>query len=74
MAGTLQTIKATVAPDGTVRLLQPVHLDHAADAVLTFHVEAPYEPNAETRAALEEPTEGLERFESVEALFADLEN
>ncbi|MBT8038207.1 MAG: hypothetical protein KJO21_11740 [Verrucomicrobiae bacterium] len=74
MAGSLQTIKARVEPNGTVRLLQPVYLDHAADAVLTFHIEEPHEPNAETRAALEESTDELERFDSVEALFADLEN
>ena len=74
MAGTLQTIKATVEPNGTVRLLQPVYLDHTADAVVTFHIEDSHEPNTETRAALEESTEGLERFDSVEALFVDLEN
>jgi hypothetical protein len=74
MAGKLQTIKARVEPNGTVRLLQPVYLDHAADAVLTFHIEESDEPNAETRAALEESTEGKERFDTVEELFVDLEN
>ena len=29
-------------------------------------------PNAETLAAMEEPTEGLPRFKSVEDLFAEL--
>ena len=74
MAGTLQTIKATVEADGTVRLLQPVHLDGPVDAVLTFHVENSHVPNKETQKALEESTENLERFDSVEALFAELES
>jgi len=75
MAGTLQTIKATVEPDGTVHLLQPICLDVPVDAVLTFHIEdtSSHEPNKKTRAALNEPTHELERFASVEALFAELE-
>ncbi len=32
------------------------------------------EPNSETCEALEEPTGGLERFDTVDALLADLEN
>jgi len=74
MAGTLQTVKATVEPDGTVRLLQPLHLDQATEAVLTFHIEKTDEPNAVTRAALEESTAELKRFDSVESLLADLDN
>ena len=31
-------------------------------------------PNAETLAAMSEPTEGLPRFESVEDLFAELDD
>ncbi len=75
MAGTLQTIKATVEPDGTVHLLQPVSLDVSVDAVLTFHIEdsPSHKLNEKTIAALNEPIDELERFDSVEALFAELE-
>ena len=74
MAGTLQTIKATVEPDGTVHLLQAVKLDAPVDAVLTFHIENMREPNKKTRAALDESIDKLERFCSIDALLADLEN
>lgn len=73
MAGRLQTVKATVEPDGTVRLLQPIQLDGTVEAVLTFVVEDSRQPNAETIAAIEEGREGLERFASVDALFAELD-
>ena len=75
MAGTLKTIKATVEPDGTVHLLQPVCLDVPVDAVLTFHIEdsSSHKPNKKTIKALNEPIDGLERFDSVDALFAELE-
>lgn len=74
MAGTLQTVKGTVEPDGTVRLLQPIHLDHPTEAIITFHIEQTRQPNATTIAAMEESTDDLERFDSVEALFAELES
>jgi len=74
MAGTLQTIKATVEPDGTVHLLQPVCLSAPVDAVLTFHVEEVHDPNGKTREALDESTDGLERFDTVETLFAELDS
>lgn len=39
MEGTLQSVKAEIQVDGTVKLLQPVDLGHAVPAMVTFLVE-----------------------------------
>ena len=61
MAASLRVIEATVSEDGTVTLAEPVK--GPCKAVLTLLVEQP-EPNSDTRAAMDEPTEGLPRFKS----------
>ena len=72
MGASLKTVDAVVEADGTVRLRQPMRLSGPTSAVVTFLVRDD-EPNEATREAIEEPTEGLPRFESVDVLFQDLE-
>ena len=69
----MRTVDAVVEADGTVRLRQPVRLSGPAAAVVTLLVRDD-EPNESTREAIEESVEGLPRFESVDALFQDLES
>lgn len=73
MAASLKTLDAVVEADGTVRLRQPVRLSGPAAAVVTILVHDD-EPNEVTRQAIEEPIDGLPRFESVDALFRELES
>jgi hypothetical protein len=73
MPATLRTLKATVHPGGTVRLLQPLDLDEPAEAVVTVLVPS-REPNSTTVAAMQEPLTEAPRFNSVSELFADLED
>ena len=73
MGASLRTVDAVVEADGTVRLRQPVRLSGPTSAVVTFLVRDD-EPNETTREAINEPLEGLPRFESVDALFQDLES
>ena len=72
MAASLKTLDAVVEADGTIRLRQPVRLSGPASAVVTILVQDD-EPNEATRQAIEERIEGLPRFESVDALFQELE-
>ncbi len=72
MPATLRTLKATVQPDGVVKLLQPLELDAPADAVVTVLIPS-REPNAETVAAMLEPVEKLPRFASAAELLEELE-
>ncbi|MEA3209644.1 MAG: hypothetical protein QOE70_2701 [Chthoniobacter sp.] len=72
MAASLKTLDAVVEADGTVRLIQPVRLSGPAPAVVTI-LMAGDEPNEATRRAIEEPLDGLPRFENVDALFQELE-
>lgn len=59
MSASLKAIQATVSEDGTITLAEPVY--GPCKAVLTLLVEEP-EPNATTRAAMDEPSEGLTRY------------
>jgi hypothetical protein len=72
MAASLRTLDAVVEADGTVRLRQPLRLSGPACAVVTILVQD-QEPNETTRQAMDEPLAGLPRFESVDALFHELE-
>lgn len=72
MSASLKTLDAVVEVDGTVRLIQPVHLSGPAPAVVTILMPDD-EPNEATRQAIEEPLAGLPRFQSVDALFQELE-
>jgi hypothetical protein len=65
-------LKATVQPDGVVKLLQPLELDAPAEAVVTVLIPS-REPNAETVAAMLEPADKLPRFASAAELLEDLE-
>jgi hypothetical protein len=73
MSVTLKAIKATLNPDGSLDLSDPVSITEPMEVLITIAVEDKI-PNAVTRAAMEEPKEGLPRFETVEALMADLES
>jgi hypothetical protein len=73
MAASLRTLDAVVEADGTVRLQQPLRLSGPASAVVTILVQD-NEPNETTRQALDEPLDRLPRFESVDALFRELES
>lgn len=73
MGASLKTVDAVVEADGTVRLRHPMRLSGPTPAVVTLLVRDD-EPNEATRAAIEEPLEGLPRFESVAALLQDLES
>ena len=73
MGASLRTVDAVVEADGTVRLRHPMRLSGPTSAVVTFLVRDD-EPNEKTRRAIEEPTEGLPRFESADALFQELES
>ncbi len=59
MSASLRAIHATVSEDGVVTLTEPV--TGPCKAVLTLLVEDP-NPNAETLAAMNEPSEGLPRY------------
>ena len=72
MSASLKTLDAVVEVDGTVRLIRPVHLSEPAPAAVTILMPDD-EPNEATRQAIEEPLAGLPRFESVDALFHELE-
>jgi len=61
MAASLKTIAATVSADGFVTLAEPVN--GPCKGVLTLLVEDRI-PNAETLAAMDEPTEGLPRYKT----------
>ena len=71
MSASLRTVEATVSPEGIVTLSEPVF--GPARAILTLLVEDS-EPNADTRAAMNEPVEGLPRFTTVDDLMAHLES
>jgi hypothetical protein len=73
MPATLHTLKATVHPGGTVRLLQSLELDEPAEAVVTVLVPS-REPNSTTVAAMQEPLAEALRFNSVSELFSELED
>lgn len=72
MSVTLKTIKATLNPDGSLDMGDPVPIIEPTEVLITIAVEDKI-PNAVTRAAMEEPREGLPRFKTVEALMADLD-
>jgi hypothetical protein len=72
VGASLKTVDAVVEADGTVRLRQPMRLSGPASAVVTILVSDD-EPNEATRQAIEEPIADLPRFESVDALFEELE-
>lgn len=59
MSASLKAIQATVSEDGVVTLAE--HVTGPCKAVLTLLVEDPT-PNAETLAAMNEPSEGLTRY------------
>jgi hypothetical protein len=73
MAASLKTLDAVVEVDGTIRLRQPVKLTGPASAVVTILIHDD-EPNETTRMAIEEPSDGLPRFKTVEALLQELES
>ena len=73
MGASLKTVDAVVEADGTVRLRQPMRLSGPTSAVVTLLVRDD-EPNEDTREAIEESIAQLPRFETVEALFHDLES
>ncbi len=73
MAASLKTVDAIVEADGTVRLRQPMRLTAPAQAVVTLIVQED-EPNQATRAAIEEPIDGLPRFNDVDTLVRELES
>ena len=73
MGASLKTVDAVVEADGTVRLRRPMRLSGPASAVVTILVRDD-EPNEATRQAIEEPIADLPRFESVDALFEELES
>ena len=57
--------------------LKPTEYIRMALRQLVMRQGLPFEvriPNADTRAALEEPVERLKRFQSARAIFSDLEN
>jgi mRNA interferase YafQ len=72
VGASLKTVDAVVEADGTVRLRQPMRLSGPASAVVTILVRDD-EPNEATRQAIQEPIADLPRFESVDALFEELE-
>jgi hypothetical protein len=64
MATALKTIHATVSADGVVTTEEPIW--GPCKAVITLLVDEKI-PNAVTRAAMDEPTEGLPRYTAAEA-------
>jgi hypothetical protein len=69
MSASLKTIEATIDPDGTIHLAEPIV--GPARAVITVLIEDPF-PNATTIDAMREPLESLPFFPSVEALLEEL--
>ena len=69
MSASLKTIEATIDPDGTIHLAEPIL--GPARAVITVLIEEP-SPNATTIDAMREPLETLPSFASVEALLEEL--
>ena len=73
MGASLKTVEAVVEADGTVRLRKPMRLSDPTSAVVTLIVRDD-EPNDGTRQAIDESIAELPRFETVEALFQELES
>jgi hypothetical protein len=73
MGASLKTVDAVVEADGTVRLRKPMRLSGPTSAVVTLIVRDD-EPNDDTRQAIDEPIAELPRFETVDALFQELES
>lgn len=73
MGASLKTVEAVVEADGTVRLRQPIRLSGPTSAVVTLIVRDD-EPNDATRHAIDESIAELPRFETVDALFQELES
>ncbi len=69
MAASLRAIEATVSEDGTVTLAE--HVTGPCKAVLTLLVEEPT-PDATTLEAMNEPSEGLERYKTASQAKASL--
>ncbi len=69
MAAKLQTVEAVVETDGTVRLKQPIHLQHPVKAVVTLLVDDVAEEEA-TDATFEAAAEKV--FDKHEELFKKL--
>lgn len=72
MSASLKTLDAVVEADGTVRLSHPLRLAGPASAVVTILVHDD-EPNETTRRAIKESLDELPRFQSIDALFQELE-
>jgi hypothetical protein len=75
MSVNLQSIEATLLPDGSIRVLEPVHVSEPTQVMVTFAVEQK-EPNQETQEAMKDSLNGLPeqpRFGNVADLMADLE-
>jgi hypothetical protein len=73
MGASLKTVEAVVEADGTIRLRQPIRLSGPTSAVVTLIVRDD-EPNESTREAIDESIADLPRFETVDALFQELES
>lgn len=73
MGASLKTVDAVVEADGTVRLRHPMRLSGPTPAVVTLIVRDD-EPNDVTRHAIDESIAELPRFETVDALFQELES
>jgi len=70
MAAALKTIHATVSADGVVTTQEPIW--GPCEAVITLLVDEKV-PNAVTRAAMDEPTDDLPRYHTMEGIRATLE-
>jgi|GEM_PF-5071134 len=75
MSVNLQSIEATLLPDGSIHVLEPVHVSEPTQVMVTFAVEQKA-PNQETEEAMKQSLSGLPdqpRFNNIEDLMADLE-
>ena len=61
MSASLKTVEATVSEEGIVTLAE--HVTGPCKAVLTLLIEEPT-PNAATLEAMNEPSQGLQRYKT----------
>jgi hypothetical protein len=76
MSGTLKAIEATINPDGSIQMEHSFSVSKPTKVIVTLFCDDE-QPNAETQRAMNECLSGLKdqpRFDTVEALMADLES
>ncbi len=73
MSVTLKAIKATLNPDGSFQMDTPFPFEIPTEVIVTIAIEEKI-PNAVTRAAMDEPKEGLQGYTDIDELMLALKS